>query len=336
VTGFREVLTSSQTASTLVFDDIFKFMKAISIQKYGKAGELKMVEIPVPVIKPDEILVKNYYTTINPMDYKARKGELKLFIKNTFPKILGVESSGIVEQVGVSVQNFKKGDRVMTMPSFKFGTDAEFSAISEKEVFALPDAVSFEEAAALPMAGGTAYCGLHQVGKIKQGDSVLINGAYGGIGSFAVQLAKLAGANVTGICSTENIENVKMLGADTVLDYTKQDIYTTGKQFDIVFDTVGKLTVSKVKKLLRTEGTYVTTVPTGMVFSMMLLNVFSSKKIKPVFNSSKLENMNILSQLVAQKKLKVIVDKEYTLEELSQAHEYSESGKAKGKILIKI
>jgi NADPH:quinone reductase-like Zn-dependent oxidoreductase len=279
-------------------------MKAISIERYSKANELKMVEIPAPSIQSHEVLVRNFYTTVNPMDYKARKGELKLFIKNTFPKILGVESSGIIEQVGEDVQNFTKGDRVMTMPAFKFGTDAEFSAISEKEVFPMPDGLSYEEAAALPMAGGTAYCGLHQIGKIKADDTVLINGAYGGIGTFAVQLAKLAGATVTGICGAENIENVKALKADSVIDYTAQDIYATGKQYDIVFDTVGKLKASKVKKLLRTGGVYITTVPSGILFSMILLNVFSTRKIKPVFNSANSENMNILAQLVAEKSSK--------------------------------
>lgn len=311
-------------------------MKAIIINKYGSTDELKLAEVQTPSVKPNQVLVKNYYTTINPIDYKARKGELKIFMKNKFPKILGFESAGTVEQVGQNVTSFKKGDRVMVMPGFKFGTYAEYVSIPENSVFKLPDNVTFQQGSTLTAAASTAYNGLYLTAKIKQGDEVLINGAYGGIGGNAVQLAKLAGAKVTGVCSTENIENVKALNADTVIDYSKQDVYAIGKQFDIVFDTVGKLDAGKVKRILKNGGVMVTTVSSFKVVLAMLFNVFSSKKIKSVWNKPKAEDMNILANLVAQQKLKVIIDREYSLEELAKAQIYSETGKAKGKILIKI
>jgi len=311
-------------------------MKAIIINKYGSVDELKIAEVQMPSVKLNEILVKNYYTSINPLDYKARKGELKMFINSKFPKIFGAESAGIIEQVGNDVTSFKKGERVMIMPGFKFGTYAEYTSCPDNLVFKLPDNVTFQQGGSLTMVGGTAYCGLYLKGKIKQGDEVLINGAYGGIGSIAVQLAKLAGAKVTGVCSTENIENVKALHADTVIDYTKQDVYAVANKFDIVFDTVGKLDVGKIKGILKNGGVMVTTVPSFKVFLAMFLNIFSSKKIKSVINKPTVKMMTFLANMVAEQKLKIIIDREYNLEEISKAHTYSETGKAKGKIIIKV
>lgn len=311
-------------------------MKAIIINKYGTVGEFKIAEVEIPSVKANQVLVKNYYTSINPVDYKARKGDLKMFTGNKFPKILGAESAGIIDQVGKEVTSFKKGERVMAIPGFKFGTYAEYTSCLQNLVFKLPENVTFQQGASLCMAGGTAYCGLYSKGKIKQGDEVLINGAYGGVGSIAVQLAKIAGAKVTGVCSTENIENVKALNVNTVIDYTTQDLYALANKFDIVFDTVGKLDIGKVKNILKNGGVMVTTVPSFKVFLAMFFNIFNSKKIKTVFNKPTEKMMHFLANMVAEQKLKIIIDREYNLEEISKAHSYSETGKAKGKILIKI
>jgi len=311
-------------------------MKAIIINKYGLADELKMSEVPIPAVKPNEVLVKNYYSSINPIDYKVRAGQMKLLTGSKFPKILGIESAGIIEQVGANVTSFKKGDRVMVMPGLKFGTYAEYVSIPEKAVFRLPDHVTLQQGATLTLAASTAYNGLYLIGKIKERYEVLINGAYGGVGGIAVQLAKLAEAKVTGVCSTENVKNVKALQADTVIDYTKQDVYTLGKQFDIIFDTVGKFDIRKVKTILKKGGVYITTSPSFKVILMMLWNIFSSKKVKIVWNNPKKADVNFLANLVAEHRLKIIIDREYTLEELPEAQTYSETGKAKGKILIKI
>ena len=312
-------------------------MKAIIINQYGTAEELKMAEVQTPSLKPGEVLVKNYYTSINPMDIQVRGGRFKIFAGRKFPKILGVESAGIIEQVGEKVTAFKKGDRVMASLGFKFGTYAAYTAVAETSVFHLSDELTFQDGATLTMAACTAYNGLYKLGRIRPGDEVLINGAYGGVGSFAVQLAKLAGARVTGVCSTENVEKVKALNADSVIDYSKQNVYTAGKQYDIVFDTVGKLDAGKVRRILNKGGKMITTVasPKQILFAV-IFNVFSSKKFKSVWNSPTAEQMNVLANWVAEQKLKPIIDREYILSELPEAHRYSETGKAKGKILIKI
>jgi 2-desacetyl-2-hydroxyethyl bacteriochlorophyllide A dehydrogenase len=312
-------------------------MKAMIIKRFGKAKELTIADMPVPSLKPDQVLIRNYYTSVNPMDTQVRAGRFQLFAGRKFPKILGVESAGIIEQVGKNVTAFKKGDRVMGALGFKFGTYADYTAASEKLVFPLPDAVTFQDGATLTMAACTAYNSLHKIGKIRKGDVVLINGAYGGIGSFAVQLAKLAGARVTGVCSTENLIKVKALGADTVIDYTKQDVYEAGKQYDIVFDAVGKLDAGKVKAMLNQGGKMITTVGSfKLILFSIFTNAFSSKTFKSVWNSPDTAQMSLLTSLVAEKKLKPVIDREYNLTELRDAHSYSETGKAKGKILIKI
>ncbi|OAQ38957.1 hypothetical protein A5893_13040 [Pedobacter psychrophilus] len=311
-------------------------MKAVIINKYGSADELKVVEMPIPSIKADEVLVKNYYTTVNPWDYKVRNGSMKFFTGNKFPKILGTESSGIIEEIGTNIHSFKKGDRVIAITGMKIGSYSEYIAISETAIAKLPDNVSFQQGATLPVVASTAYNALHQLGKLKKGDEVLINGAYGGVGIAAVQLAKLAGAKVTAVCGTNNIENVKALGADVIIDYTKQDIYMLNKQFDIVFDTVSTLDISKTKIIIKKGGIMINTLPTPKAMIAQLLSYFGSKKFKSFMNKPSPENIELLAKLVAENKLKVIFDKEYNLDELPEAHRYSETGKAKGKIIIKV
>lgn len=312
-------------------------MESAIIDRYGSANELQISETPTPTLRPSEVLVRNYYTCINPMDTKVRAGQFKFFVGRKFPKILGVESAGVVEKIGENVTAFKKGDRVMVSQGFKFGGYAAYTVVSENSVFPLPDRVSFQEGATLTMAACTAFNGLYKAGKIKDGDEVLVNGAYGGVGSFAVQLAKLAGAKVTGVCSSENIENVKALNADSIIDYTEQDIYTIDKKYDLVFDAVGKLEAWKAKRLLKKDGRMVTTVAgfKQILFSIFF-PIFSSKRFKMVWNNPTREQMALLSGLVKDQKLKVIVDREYALNEVSEAHKYSETGRAKGKILIRI
>ncbi|WP_373551118.1 NAD(P)-dependent alcohol dehydrogenase [Haliscomenobacter sp.] len=311
-------------------------MKAVIINKYGATNELKLVELPQPSIKPNEVLVKNHYTSVNPWDYKVRNGSMKIITGNKFPKILGTESAGVIEQVGHKVKDFKKGDRVIAIAGIKIGTYAEFVAIPESSVAKLPDNVSFGEGATLPVVASTAFNALHVLGKIKKGDEVLINGAYGGVGIAAVQLAKLAGANVTAICSTQNIKNVEALGANKVIDYTKENVYSTNQQFDIVFDTVSNLDFNKIKAILKKHGVMINTLPTPKAMLTQLITSFSAKKFKSINNNPTPENIALLAKLVAEKKLRVIVDREYTLDQLSEAHQYSETGKAKGKILVKI
>lgn len=310
-------------------------MKSVIINKYGSANELQLAELPTPTLKSNEVLVENQYTCVNPWDTKVRNGSMKIFTGSKFPKVLGVEFAGIVSDIGTSVTKFKKGDRVAAVTGVKVGTYSEYIVLSESKIAKLPDQVSFKEGATFQVAS-TAYNSLHKLGKIKAGDNVLINGAYGGVGIMAVQLAKLAGANVTAICSTSNIENVKALGVDKVIDYTKQDISSLSGQYEILFDTVSKLDFKKVKHLLSPKGVMIFTLPTPKAILQQLLTIFSSKKYKAINNAPTVENIELLGNLMADGKLKVVFDREYSFNELPQAHQYIETERAKGKVMIKV
>ncbi|MEL6485444.1 MAG: NAD(P)-dependent alcohol dehydrogenase, partial [Bacteroidota bacterium] len=273
--------------------------------------------------------------SVNPWDYRVRNGSMKLFTGKKFPKILGVEAAGVVEKVGSKVNTFKKGDRVMVSTGIKNGSYAEYISVPTSSLTILPDDVPFKEGTTLPIVGTTAYNALHQIGSIQKGDKVLINGAYGGVGIIAVQLAKLAGAEVTAVCSTQSVDKVNHLGADHVLDYKQQSVYDIENKFDILFDTVGVLSFNRSKKLIKTGGVMINTLPTPKAMLTQLFSSRSSKKFKVINNKVESNTLAELARLVSQKKLKIIIDKEYGLHELQAAHTYSESSRAKGKIVIK-
>ena len=197
-------------------------MKAIVIQRYGPPDVLKVVELPTPTPKAGEVLIENKAISINPYDCMARNGDMKMLEGFRFPKILGGECAGEVVETGVGVNDFRKGDRVIAFTG-RNGAYREFVNLAATKCVALPDGVSFAEGASLPIAGTTAYDALHRLGKITSNQHVLIYGAYGSVGSFAVQIAKLAGAKVTAVCSTSSVEKVRALGTDDVIDYTKDN-----------------------------------------------------------------------------------------------------------------
>lgn len=279
--------------------------------------------------------MKNIYTTVNPWDYKVRSGSMKFMPGSKFPKILGSESAGVVELVGDHVKGFKKGDNVIVLAGLKNGSYTEYIAVPETDLTLLPQKVSFQQGASLPIIGTTAYNALHNLAKIKAGDDTLINAAFGSIGVVAVELAKLAGANVTAVCSTGNLENIKALGADHIVDYTKEDIYQLNTRFDFVLDTVSVLDFDKVKAILKSNGMMISTLPTPKAILKKLATSFSAKKFNIIMNTSTTDVITILADLVAQSTLKVVFDKEFALNDLPNAHRYSETGKAKGKILVK-
>lgn len=311
-------------------------MKAVIINRYGSVKELQLTDLPLPIIEGNEVLIKNQYTTVNPWDYRVRNGSMEIFTGKKFPKVLGVESAGIIEKIGNKVSKFKVGDRVMVSPGVKNGTYVEYIKVPATSLTLLPDAVSFKDGSSLPIVGTTAYNALFKLGAIKKGDKVLINGAYGGVGIIAVQLAKLAGAEVTAVCSTQSVNQVQQLGTDHIVDYKKQSVYHIENQFDILFDTVGVLSFKKSKKLIKKGGVMINTLPTPKAMLTQLFSSVSSKKFKVINNKIESDTLAKLAQLVSQKKLKIIIDKEYGLDELQAAHTYSESGRAKGKIVIEI
>jgi len=303
-------------------------MKAALCIRHGKPDGIRIRKVKKPSIKMDEILIKIACTTVTAGDVVLRKQSFfqfmlfwplaRLFfgIKNQRKKILGHEFSGIVVSVGEEVRKFKKGDAVIGTTGFKGGAHAEYICLSEDGIIASkPENLSFEEAAALPIGG---ICSLHFLKKlnIQSGDKILLYGASGSIGTYAVQLAKYFGAKVTGVCSTTNIALVKSLGADTVLDYTKQDVSQTNEKYDSIFDIVGKFPKSKAKKLLKENGRYIST---------------HSSPVK-----EKQEYLDLIRELAGKGSIRPIIDKTYSLEEIRNAHAYVDTGRKKGNVVIKM
>jgi len=318
-------------------------MKAVVIRKFGPPDVMKIEEIHKPVISSNEVLARVHYSSVNPVDWRMRNGSLRFLTGSKFPMVLGFDIAGEVVETGRSVTKFKKGDKVFAMLDYmKRGAYAEYARIREASAVLIPENMDLRGAAAVPLAALTAYQALHHKGKIKAGDSVLINGSSGGVGSFAVQIAKAAGARVTAVCGTENIELVRTLGADEVIDYVKQDVSAVIEKYDIIFDTVGTLSFFRISGNLTKYGSYITTIPKkpAAVFSLILvpiLSLFGYRKKSTLINVKPSgSDLSSLSLLAKEKKVVPLIDRVFTLEEIREAHVYSETGRARGKIVIKI
>ncbi|PMB54064.1 zinc-binding alcohol dehydrogenase [Fischerella thermalis CCMEE 5201] len=313
-------------------------MKAAVIHRYGSAEVLQYEDVAPPKIKPDELLVKVHASCINPVDWKIRKGMLRIVTGNKFPMVLGLDLAGEVVEVGANVTRFTIGDSIYgTLRPPNGGAYAEFAAVPESCAAIKPTNMSYTEAASVPIAGLTALQGLRDKGNIKSGQAVLINGASGGVGIFAVQIAKILGAEVTGVCSTKNVEFVKSLGADRVIDYTQQDFTQETVQYDIIFDVVGKRSFSECKKVLKPSGIYVTTLPTPEnILPGIVTTIIPGKKAKLVLASANARDLVYLKELIEAGKLRTVIDRTYSLQELATAHTYSESERAVGKIAIAV
>jgi NADPH:quinone reductase-like Zn-dependent oxidoreductase len=248
-----------------------------------------------------------------------------------------------VLETGSSAKKFKKSDRVFGMLDFTHrGSYAEYACVREDGLTLIPANLNFKEAAAIPLAALTAYQALHYKARMKRGMTVLINGASGGVGSFAVQIAKAAGALVTAVCSTDNVQIARQLGADTIIDYTKQDFGQLSERYDIIFDAVGTRSFFGVSKNMKSGGCYVTTLPNkpADILSFFLtfpLSFFSfSRRSAFISVKPRGSDLLVLSHLAEEGKIRPLIDREYSLEEINEAHAYSETGHARGKIVIKI
>jgi NADPH:quinone reductase-like Zn-dependent oxidoreductase len=260
-----------------------------------------------------------------------------LITGSNFPKILGFDVAGDVVAIGSGVTRFKAGDAIYGSTSLPGGGYAEFAAVPENLVALKPTNLNYEEAAAVPLAALTALQALRNEGNIQTAQNVLINGAAGGVGTFAVQLAKALGTVVTGVSSTKNLDLVKSLGADRVIDYTQQDFTQDTAQYDIIFDAVGKRSLSQTKRVLKSNGIYITTLPSPEVLLEGVLTAFlPGQKAKFILEKPNTQDLVYLKELIEAGKIRVVIDRTYPLQELATAHSYSETGRAVGKIAIKV
>jgi len=301
-------------------------MKAALCLKHGSPEGLEIKEVGKPPVKEDDILIHVAAATVSAGDVVLRKQSFLRFllfwplarwffgVKNQRKKILGHEFSGWVESVGDKVSKFKKGDAVFGTTGFKGGAHAEYLSCPESSIIASkPDHLSFAQAAALPIGGICAWDLLSRA-EVQPGDKVLIYGASGSIGTYAIQLAKYQKSHVTGVCSTSNTGLIKSLGADSVLDYTKEDISNTHGRYEVIFDTVGRFPKSKAQKILAENGRYVST------------------HASPV--EERLEYLNLLKELAEKDIIQVVIDREFPLENIREAHAYVETGRKKGNVVI--
>jgi NADPH:quinone reductase-like Zn-dependent oxidoreductase len=316
-------------------------MKAIVYTKFGPPEVLHLQEVEKPTPKANEVLIKIVATTVvkEDLDWRASPG-FNGILKPRNP-ILGQELAGEVEAIGKDVTRFKPGDQVFGIDMF--GAYAEYKCMPENGALAIkPSNISFEEAASVPNGALTALPFLRDKGNIQSGQTVLIYGASGSVGSAAVQLAKFYGAKVAGVCSTANLEWVKSLGAEQVIDYTREDFIENGKTYDIIFDTIGKRSFSECKGSLTQEGIYLATVPTPIIMLQALWTAKSgSKKVRFAATglrraSEKIKDLVCLKELIEAAKIKPVIDRCYPLEQIVEAHRYVKKGHKKGNVVITV
>ena len=307
-------------------------MKAIVIHNYGGPEVLSYEDVPIPEPGPDEVLIKIHAASVNPVDWKIREGLWKDRVKHTFPLILGWDAAGTVEETGILVNRFKKGDAVFARTDVaRNGTYAEYVVVHVKDIAFAPESIPAEQAAGIPLAGQTAWVGLFEEGNLKAGQSVLIHAGSGGVGSFAVQLAKIAGARVIATTSKGNIDLVKSLGADQVIDYKAEDFTKSIKDVDLVLDTIGKDTQAKSFEVIKKGGTLVSTV--GADEKMAAKYGVTAKSYMLISCGTRLQE---IASLVDKRMVRVLIEKIFPLTEAKQAHELSQLGRAKGKIILKV
>jgi len=319
-------------------------MKAIVYTKYGPPDVLQLKEVEKPTPKEDEVLIKVRAASVNPLEWHFMRGK-PLFMRlmgagllKPKNKILGVDIAGRVEAVGRNVKQIQPGDDVFGGTNYGGGF-AEYVCVSENRLTLKPANITLEEAAAVPIAAISALQGLRDKGKIQPGQKVLINGASGGVGTFSVQIAKSFGAEVTGVCSTRNLDMVRSIGADQVIDYTQEDFTQNGRSYDLIIDAVGNRSIFDYKRALSPNGICVII---GFSAALMLqyllfgpwMSMTGSKKFSVL--SAKITNKDLvlLKELFESGKVATVIDRRYPLSEVAEAIRYLEEGHAQGKVVI--
>lgn len=309
-------------------------MKKIVYHHYGGADVLSLEETHIPTPAEDELLIKVKAAGVNPVDYKIRNGSMKMIVGGKFPRTPGGEIAGVVQEAGRATTRFKPGDHVFAMLTLQGGGNSEYVCVKENLLCAMPAQMDFRDAAAIPLAALTALQALRDKGNIQKNMKVLINGASGGVGTFAVQIAKAYNCHVTAVCSAANSEWVKQLGADQVVDYTTTDFTSLDQKFDIILDAVAKSKPGKCRKIMKPAARFVSTIPTPGILLRQALNAFFRKKVFGIMCKPGVKDLEVLKKLAEEGRLKPVLDKTYPLHEASLAHAYIETGRVKGKLVL--
>lgn len=323
-------------------------MKAVVYTEYGSVDVLELKEIEKPIPADDEVLVKIVAASVNAADWRLMRASPFLarlytgLLRPTRFQILGADIAGRVEAVGKNVRQFQVGDEVFgDLSANDFGGFAEYKSARETSLAKKPANISYEEAAAVPLAAITALHGLRDIGQIQSGQKVLIYGASGGVGTFALQLAKHFGAEVTAVCSTGNMALARALGADHVIDYTQVDPLRSGQQYDLIFAANGNRSIFDYKRVLTPRGTYVMAGgSTTQLFQALLLgpliSIMGKQKMRSVSSTPNQADLLFMKALLESGKIKAVIDRRYPLSELPEAIRYIEAGHAKGKVIINV
>ncbi len=310
-------------------------MKAIGINRYGGSDELRVLSMEVPEPGRGELLIKVIAASVNPVDWKVREGRLKYITGRKFPIIMGTELSGIVEKTGPGVKGFKPGDRVFAGLSHRGGAYAEKVIAKEEKTILIPDGLDFQVAATLAVAGATPLQAFTLHYRVKKGDHVLVNNGAGGVGSYAIQIAKILGARVTAVCSERNIDYVKELGADEVIDYNREDFRSHHNTYDVVLDAAANAFFRDTRTCLRKGGMLVKlNISVGSILTGLMTRLFFSRKMKLILLKNRKEDLRWLIDHILSGKIRVHIDRTFPLERAKEAQDYSQRGRVRGKILI--
>ena len=319
-------------------------MKAIVYQEYGSPDVLRCEEIQKPIPGDNEVLIRVCAAALNPLDWHFVRGRPYGFrfmsgLRKPKDARLGMDVAGRVEAAGRNVRLFKPGDAVFGICR---GAFAEYACTAERDLAQKPDNVTFEQAASVPVAAFTALQGLRDKGHVEAGQKVLINGAAGGVGSCAVQIGKWLGAEVTGVCSSRNVEMVRSLGADHVIDYTREDFTRSGKRYETIFDCIGNHSLAACRRSLAPRGICVLVgapsgrwiAPMGRFLGARLISAFMSRKLAPIMARWSQDDLHLMAELMRCGKLNPVIDRRYRLGEAPAALRYLEEGHARGKVVV--
>ncbi len=312
-------------------------MKAIIFNEYGGPEKLEYIDVPDPKPGDGEVLVKVVAASVNPVDWKVREGRLKFMTGKKFPLFVGSELSGVVSEIGTGLSEFERGDRVFAGLTRKGGACAEYAVAKGASTIKIPNDLSHEDASTMAIAGVTPLQAFTIHYKVKKGDRVLVNGGSGGVGIFAIQIAKVLGAHVTAVCSNRNRDLVLSLGADEVIDYNKEDFRDRHNAYDVILDAAANAFFADSKRSLKKGGMLIKlNISIKTIFLGFWTRFFSSRKVKMILLKSTKTDLQWMIDHIVSGEIKVIIDKTFHLEQTKEAQEYSQSGRARGKIVISV